>query len=73
MYPEYRKLSNNKSFYKIHSENSFEELQLIGTSVMRMTVNATKYPEIIRIKDMIDCKPPFEMSTAEEFLKQIDT
>ena len=73
MYPEYRKLSNNKSFYKIHSENSFEEFQLIGTSVMRMTVNATKYPEIIRIKDMIDCKPPFEMSTAEEFLKQIDT
>ena len=73
MYPEYRKLSNNKSFYKINSENSFEELQLIGTSVMRMTVNATKYPEIIRIKDMIDCKPPFEMSTAEEFLKQIDT
>ncbi|MGB1728362.1 MAG: hypothetical protein ACPHF2_00085 [Crocinitomicaceae bacterium] len=73
MYPEYRKLSNNKSFYKIHSENSFEELQLIGTSVMRMTVNATKYPEIIRIKDMIDCKPPFEMSKEEEFLKQIDT
>ncbi|MGB1507595.1 MAG: hypothetical protein ACPG9L_02785 [Crocinitomicaceae bacterium] len=73
MYPEYRKLSNNKSFYKIHSENSFEELQLIGTSVMRMTVNATKYPEIIRIKDMIDYKPPFEMSTEEEFLKQIDT
>ena len=73
MYPEYRKLSNNKSFYKIHSENSFEELQLIGTSVMRMTVNATKYPEIIRIKDMIDLRPPFEMSTEEEFLKQIDT
>lgn len=73
MYPQFRRLSNNKSFYKIHSENSFEELQLIGTSVMRMTVNATKYPEIIRIKDMIDCKPPFEMSTAEEFLKQIDT
>ena len=73
MYPKYRKLSNHKSFYKIQSENSFEELQLIGTSVIRMTVNATKYPEIIRIKDMIDCKPPFEMSTAEEFLKQIDT
>ena len=73
MYPEYRKLSNNKSFYKIHSENSFEELQLLGSSVMRMTINATKYPEIIRIKNMIDCKPPFEMSTAEEFLQQIDT
>ena len=73
MYPEYRKLSNNKSFYKIHSENSFEELQLLGSSVMKMIINATKYPEIMRIKDMIDCEPPFEMSTAEEFLKQIDT
>ena len=72
MYPEYRKLSNNKSFYKIHSENSFEELQLLGSSVMRMTINATKYPEIIRIKNMIDCKPPFEMSTEEEFLKHTE-
>ena len=73
MYPEYRKLSNNKSFYKIHSEYSFEELQLLGSSVMKMIINATKYPEIMRIKDMIDCEPPFEMSTAEEFLKHIET
>lgn len=73
MYPKYRKLSNNKSFYKIHSENSFEELQLLGSSVMKMIINATKYPEIMRIKDMIDCEPPFEMCTAEEFLKHIET
>ena len=73
MYPQFRRLSNNKSFYKILSGNSFEELQLLGSSVMRMTINATKYPEIIRIKDMIDCEPPFEMSTEDEFLKHIET
>ena len=73
MFPQYRKLTNNKSIYKILSENSFEEIQLVGSSVIRRTINATKYPEIIRIKDMLDCKPPFEMSTEGEFLEHIKT
>jgi hypothetical protein len=30
MYPQYRKYSNNKSFYKILSPNQFEEIQILG-------------------------------------------
>ena len=73
MYPQYRKLSNNKSFYKILSEHSFEEIQLVGSSVITTNTNATKYPEFIRIKDMIDCKTPFESLTKEEFDIQLKT
>ena len=29
-YPQYRKYSNNKSYYKINSPNQFEEIQILG-------------------------------------------
>jgi len=67
IFPQYRKLSNDKSFYKILSEKEFEEIQLVGSSTITTNTNATKYPEFIRIKDMLDCKTPFESSTKEEF------
>ena len=70
MYPQYRKLSNNKSFYKILSEHSFEEIQLVGSSVITTNTNATKYPETLRIKDMLDGVAPFEISTESEYNSQ---
>lgn len=73
MFPQYRKLSNHKSFYKIFSENSFEEIQLVGFSYISTSTKATKYPEIIRIQDMLACKPPFESSTEVEFHSHIKT
>ncbi len=30
-YPQYRKYSNNKSFFKILSPSNFEEIQVLGT------------------------------------------
>ena len=30
VFPQYRKLVNNKSFYKIIDERNFEEIQLVG-------------------------------------------
>ena len=67
MFPQYRKLSNHKSFYKIVSKEIFEEIQLVGTVRMKTQTIATKYPEILRIKDMLDGVSPFEMSTAAEY------
>ncbi len=67
MFPQYRKLSNNKSFYKLLSENSFEEIQLVGASAITSTIKATKYPELIRIQDMLACTPPFEEYTEVEY------
>ncbi len=67
VYPIYRKLSNQKSFYRIISETSFEEIQCIGSTHMKTSYKAEKYPEILRVKEMISCKYPFERSTELEY------
>jgi hypothetical protein len=53
IYPIYRKLSNNRSFYKIIGESQFDEIQLIGTKIKLYTHKAIKYPEILFIQDLI--------------------
>ena len=71
IFPQYRKLSNNKSFYKILSEHSFEEIQIVGSSVITTKTTATKYPEIVRVNDMLECIAPFESITEVRFNSQI--
>jgi hypothetical protein len=66
-FPQYRKLSNDKSFYKIVDERHFEEKQRIGKQVFSLEITAEQYPEIIRIQDMIACTDGFELSTHEEY------
>lgn len=53
-FPIYRKLSNNKSFYKILDDKTFDEIQLVGSKKNYYKHVATQYPELLRIKDMID-------------------
>ena len=71
IFPQYRKLSNNKSFYKILSEHSFEEIQIVGSSVITTKTTATKYPEIVRVNDMLECIAPFESITEVRINSQI--
>lgn len=66
-FPQYRKLMNDKSFYRIESERSFYEIQLIGSKCFLHQTEAKQYPEIIRIKDMLSLSEPFVECTAEEF------
>ena len=67
VFPQYRKLVNNKSFYRIESEFLFYEIQLIGNKCFMTKTEATQYPEIIRIVDMLIIREPFVESTIEEF------
>ena len=53
-FPIYRKRLNNKSFYKITSNNTFEEVQLTGSLKMKYEFTADKYPEFLYIKDLIE-------------------
>lgn len=53
-FPQYRMLSNGKSFYKITDDLHFEEVKLVGTRVYRQEFTANQYPEMLRIKDMLD-------------------
>ena len=52
-FPYFRKLSNNKSFYKIVDDKNFEEVQLIGSKKIHTKHAAKQYHEMLRIQDMI--------------------
>ena len=52
-FPQYRMLSNGKSFYKITDDRHFEEVQHVGSRISRQEFTAEQYPEILRIQDML--------------------
>ena len=53
-FPQYRMLSNGKSFYKITNDRHFEEVKHVGTRIFRQEFTAIQYPEILRIQDMLE-------------------
>jgi len=66
-FPQFRKLSNSKTYYKIIDERNFEEKMVMGKNIMEFKVNATKYPEMLRIKEMLELEEPYILSSEEEF------
>lgn len=69
-FPQFRKLSNNKAFYTILDERNFIEYQVIGTKIMKYTFKAEKYPEILRIKEMLSLELEGIMKSSEEEFNQ---
>ena len=53
-FPQYRKMSNDKAFYKITSDKTFDEIQIIGKKAVFHHVIAEQYPEMLRIQDMLN-------------------
>lgn len=66
-YPIFRKLSNNKAFYRINSERSFDEIQRIGSKTVRYSFQVDQYPDLLKIQDMINCSFAYEEATEEQF------
>jgi hypothetical protein len=66
-FPQYRKLSNDRSFYRINSNDSFDELQVMGEHVFLHCIQADKYPEKLRIMEMLDCVIGYEVSSLDEW------
>lgn len=56
MFPAYRKYSNSNTFFKLISENRFEEISFIGTKGFLHEIEAKQYPEYLRIQDMLNCE-----------------
>jgi hypothetical protein len=54
VFPQYRKLVNEKAYYKIIDSRNFEEIQFIGSIKKFFKINATQYPEILKIDDMLN-------------------
>ena len=66
-FPCYRKLRNDKSFYKISGERTFTEIQCVGNQYFKIEIIANKYPEIILIQDMLNKREIYDLSAEEEF------
>lgn len=64
-FPQYRKLTGQKVYYKITSDKQFIELKWIGSKKYESVIHATQYPEMLRIMDMLACKIPFEILPIE--------
>lgn len=66
-FPKYRKLINNKSYYRIEDESHFIEIQLIGNKEFELKINAVQFPEKLKIKDMLNCEDPYIKIEQNEF------
>ena len=66
-FPQYRKLPNNKAFYRINSDRDFDEVQVLGSKVLRCLHEAKQDPEILRIMSMLACEDTFVQSDVNEF------
>lgn len=66
-FPQYRKLNNDKSFYRIEDENHFTEIQLIGKMAFQLEIQAIQYPEKLKIKEMLNCEEPYKKIEQSEF------
>lgn len=72
-FPQYRKLSNDKVFYRILNDKQFDEIQLIGTVAKLHSIQAEQYPEMLRIMDLIACDSEWcQLSSKEEFEKLLN-
>lgn len=65
-FPQYRKYSNNKSYFKIISADEFEEVQLMGSKKIIHQVKAKAYPEKLYIQDMLNCEESRWIKIEEE-------
>lgn len=66
-FPQYRKLSNDKSFYCIEDESHFTEIQIIGQKVFELKIHAIQFPEKLKIRDMLNCEDPYLKIERMEF------
>ncbi len=71
-FPQYRKLFNEKAFYKINNDRHFEEIQLLGSRKISYVFTAEKYPEMVRIQDMLNLANGFLESSKEEYEGLLD-
>lgn len=54
-FPQFRKYSNNKVFFRIDSPTEFTELNLVGESYMLNSFRAGQLPERNFIADLLSC------------------
>lgn len=68
-FPQYRKYSNGKGFFKIISPEEFEEIQFLGTRKFRSHFVASTFVDRNLIQDMLECRESrWEVISEEEYM-----
>jgi hypothetical protein len=71
-FPCYREMANKLSRYRISSPTTFTEVQHVGTRFIVHDVQATTYPELLRIAELIEARDgtvrPIPASDFEDWL-----
>jgi hypothetical protein len=68
MFPQYRRLSNGKSYYEILSESEMREISLSGRRWTEYNVIAKILPERLLLSDLLEQRyAHYELITEKEF------
>lgn len=67
IFPAYRKYKNNKNFFKIISENEFEEITFVGSKIFVTQHLAKILPDRNLIADLLLDSTFAELSSQEEY------
>ena len=67
VFPQFRKLENGRSLYKITSANQFIELQQIGSKWFSYAFAVQQFPDLLRIQDMLQGNAAFVVIDEAEY------
>jgi hypothetical protein len=66
-FPQFRKLENGRSLYKITSLNQFTELQQIGSKWFSYAFEVQQFPDLLRVQDMLEANQSFLVIHESEY------
>ncbi len=66
-FPQFRKLENGKSLYKITAPNQFVELQQVGSKWFAYQFTVEQFPDLLRLQEMLQGNHPFVLVQKDEF------
>ena len=67
VFPQFRKLENGRSLYKITAPNQFTELQQIGSKWFFYAFEVQQFPDLLRIQDMLQGNAAFVVIDEAEY------
>ena len=67
VFPQFRKLENGRSLYKITAPNQFTELQQIGSKWFSYSFEVQQFPDLLSIQDMLQGNASFVVIHEAEY------
>ena len=73
-FPQYRKFTHHRTFFKITSPTAFEELNIIGEKYSLTRFTATIFPDFTLINDLIENRDQrWEIISEAEYVQALNT